>query len=138
MPVIGWFTGCLLSSFIESFSHILASLLLAFVGIKMIYESINSEEGCREEDDYFKPANLILLSFATSIDAFAAGFAFLDMETGIIMPAAAIGIITFGLSVAGTHAGSRIGLAIGKHAETAGGVVLLLISAYFILRHYIH
>ena len=99
----------------------------------MIYESIHHEEGCREEDDYFKPWNLILLSIATSIDALAAGFAFSHLDTGIFFPAAVTGIITFVLSMAGTHAGRRIGDLAGRHAETAGGAVLLIISLLILL-----
>lgn len=134
MPIIGWLAGSLLSSFIESFSHIISFGLLAFVGGKMIYESLHSEDGCRDEDDYFKLSNLLMLSIATSIDALAAGFTFSYLNSGIIFPAAATGIITFGLSTIGTHAGCRIGTLSGRYAETAGGIVLMLIAVVILLR----
>ena len=91
MPVIGWVAGTMLSSVIESFSHIISFGLLAFIGGKMVWESLKSEEGCRDADEYFKPLSLLMLSVATSIDALAAGFTFAHLNTGIILPAMVTG-----------------------------------------------
>ena len=134
MPIIGWLAGSFLSSVIESFSNFISFGLLAFVGGKMIYESISSEEGCRDADDYFKLSNLVMLSIATSIDALAAGLAYSHLDSGIMFPAAVTGIITFLFSSAGTHAGARIGTMAGRHAETAGGIVLLIISIVLLVK----
>lgn len=133
MPIAGWLAGDLLSSFIASCSHFIAAGLLAIIGGKMIYESITSEEGCREPDSYFKIGSLLLLSLATSIDAFAAGFAFHHIDSGIFFPASVTGIITFIMSTAGAHAGSKIGIYAGRHAETAGGAVLIIIAVVVML-----
>ena len=137
MPLAGWLAGHAVRAWAESFSHYISFGLLVFVGSKMIYESVTAEEGCRDEEDYFKPATLLLLAVATSLDALAAGFAYSDLETGIFLPAAVTGIITFILSAAGTHAGSRVGNAAGRHAETAGGIILLVIAAVILLRELI-
>jgi len=134
MPVIGWATGNLLSEWIKSFSHIISFALLSFVGGKMLYESLSSEEGCRDPEEYFKIPTLLFLAIATSIDALAAGFAFSHLDAGILMPAIVTGIITFILSAAGTHAGCRIGNLFGRHAETAGGVVLIIIGISILVK----
>ncbi|MBI9105570.1 MAG: manganese efflux pump [Spirochaetales bacterium] len=134
MPVIGWAAGNILSGYIKSFSHILSFILLAFVGGKMIYESLQAGEGCRGADEYFKIQTLLFLAIATSLDALAAGFAFSHLETGIFMPAVVTGIITLVLSMAGTRAGCRIGNLFGRHAETAGGGVLVIIGFIILLK----
>lgn len=134
MPIIGWAAGTLLSGVIESFSHIISFALLSFIGGKMIYESLKSEEGCRDPDDYFKLSTLLLLAIATSIDALAAGFAFAHLDTGILFPAAVTGIVTFIMSVAGTHAGNRIGMYAGRYSETGGGIVLIIIGISILVR----
>ncbi|MEG0664754.1 MAG: manganese efflux pump, partial [Clostridia bacterium] len=40
MPLIGWALGISFESYIKSFDHWIALILLSFLGIKMIYESI--------------------------------------------------------------------------------------------------
>ncbi len=135
MPIIGWFAGNILSLFMAVVTRWISFGLLGFVGVKMMVESIKSEEGCRDPDDYFNFRILLMLSVATSIDAMAAGLSYSSMGYGIVFPALITGVVTLIISAFGAHAGKRIGLSLGQHAETAGGGVLVLIAVIMLLRN---
>ena len=40
MPVIGWLLGMQFISYIEKYDHIIAFVLLAFIGVKMIIDAV--------------------------------------------------------------------------------------------------
>jgi len=82
MVLAGWFSISFFKKYILNFDHWIAFLLLCFVGIKMLKEGFKKEKDGEEKTDYGSIKWLILLSFATSIDAFRClccrGFFFID------------------------------------------------------------
>ena len=135
MPILGFYGGVAVESFIQKYDHWVAFLLLAFVGGKMIRESFcleNSEEGfC----DPSRGKTLIMLSVATSVDAAAVGFSFAALGMPVLGPAVLIGIICLAFSAFGVFLGDRIGSLIGPWAERVGGVMLILIGLKIVLDH---
>src|SRR5512135_928054 len=93
MPVIGWFAGTTIVRYISAYDHWVAFGLLAFVGIRMIrsgFELTSSEQ----KNDPSRGWTLVLLAFATSIDALAVGFSLGMVGVTIWYPAVVIGIVT--------------------------------------------
>ena len=74
MPIIGWYFGLTFRIYIERFAPVIAFLLLAIIGIKMIIESQDSSED--KSDNYDKLSVILILAIATSIDALAVGISF--------------------------------------------------------------
>lgn len=74
----------------------MASILLAFIGAKMIYESRRESEG-EEKDNPFATPRLMLLSVATSLDALAVGVSFSLLGVSLLTTVAVIGLVTFSL-----------------------------------------
>jgi len=93
-PVFGWFIGISLKDLIASFDHWVAFVLLATIGAKMIFEGWRHEEE-RKQFDPMKPAVLISISVATSIDALVVGLSFGVLDTTIGLPVFIIGSVTF-------------------------------------------
>ena len=136
MPTIGWYLGRQFYQQIGFLDHWIAFALLAFIGLKMIWEAYRGRNAAEKPCDYkINFGELIVLSIATSIDALAAGitFAFLDME--ILPVAVAIGCITFLISFAGVAIGQRFGVRFRSKAEYFGGAVLVLIGLKILLEH---
>ncbi|MCC8135630.1 MAG: manganese efflux pump MntP family protein [Ruminococcus sp.] len=134
MPLIGYFLGSQFASYITSFSHWVAFVLLGFICGKLIYVAVHEdgeEEGGAEYKFDFK--ELIILSIATSIDALAVGIVFATEETNVALSVCLIGIITAVLSFAGVIIGNKFGSKYEKKAEIAGGVVLVLIGVKLLL-----
>ena len=119
MPVIGWAAGLALADLISSIDHWVAFGLLAFIGAKMIYEGTRKDAENHDSAD-FKLHTLLVLAVATSIDALMVGFSFAFLHTSILLPIAAIGTVTFGLSFVGFYFGSGLGKRFGHRIEIAG------------------
>ena len=136
MPVIGWAAGRSVIGLIQSFDHWVAAGMLVFVGGKMIVEAFRKEEDlvC-EAKDRSKGWPLVLLSFATSLDALAVGLSFGALGVPVLLPAAIIGVVCFSVTLAGARIGPVIGRLAGEWAEAAGGVVLILIAVKILFDH---
>lgn len=136
MPLVGWMLGNSFKSYIESFDHWVAFVLLCFIGGKMIYEAFQVEDddcGC------FDIKELLIMAIATSIDALAVGIAFaidgIDTWTNILLAILIIGVTTFVLSAIGVLIGHKFGAVYKTKAEFAGGVILILIGLKILLEH---
>ena len=135
MFTIGWFVGQTIVELIESFDHWVAFGLLAFIGIRMIWESFRSEAGEHKTVDTTKGSTLIILSLATSIDSLAVGFSFAFINSNTYVAALIIGMVAFLISVIGFRVGIRIGEWLGRWAEILGGIILVGIGIRVLLTH---
>jgi len=133
MPVIGWFLGNTVQSYVEMYDHWIALILLSYVGIKMIYESFGKSNEAKQNPS--KGRNLIILSVATSIDALAVGFTLAMLNVSIWYPCIIIGVVTGILSIIGIQLGARLGLRFGKTMELLGGLVLIAIGIRILIQH---
>lgn len=128
MPVIGWFMGQGIRSFVEDWAHWIAFVLLAFIGLKMLKEAFEQDDDAEcGLADPTKGASLIMLSVATSIDALAVGVTLSMLNVSIWLPAVIIGIVCFGFSAGGMHVGRILANSgkLSQFAEILGGAVLL-------------
>ena len=78
MPFVGFYLGTFFESYISSFDHWVAFLLLCYIGGKMLYETFTGEEDSNVCEVVCKLniKELLLLAIATSIDALAVGITF--------------------------------------------------------------
>jgi len=134
MPVIGWLIGLSFSFLITPIDHWIAFGLLSFIGGRMIYESLQSEESEKK----FNPLDtgtLITLSLATSIDALAVGLGFAVLKDSIALAVTAIGFITFFLAFAGVFIGHKCGNLFANKIEILGGAILIFIGSRILFLH---
>lgn len=148
MPLIGWALGISFEGYIKVFDHWIALILLLFLGIKMIYESIKGEHEDEValditqdnmqsdlDDSDIEIKDLIILSVATSIDALAVGVSFAFLNISIIPVVSAIAIITFIVCSIGVLIGKQIGPILKNYAEIIGGVILIIIGLNILNEH---
>jgi putative Mn2+ efflux pump MntP len=136
MPVLGWAAGERIIGYIEYFDHWVAFALLIGAAGHMILGSFRSQkEAGQRKSDPTKGVSLLVLSIATSLDALAVGLSLAALHVAIVFPAAVISLIAFGLTVAGMKLGPLFGRMVGKRAELAGGVVLILIGIKILTDH---
>ncbi len=137
MPALGYFLGKSFEGFITAIDHWVSFGLLCFIGGKMLFDAIGSgreapPSGNAARLDY---KELLLLAFATSIDALAAGITLAFTGTNITLAAAVIGITAFVFSVIGVPAGRKFGCGFGDKASAAGGIILIAIGTKILLEH---
>ncbi|MFO7730957.1 MAG: manganese efflux pump MntP family protein [Spirochaetia bacterium] len=137
MPVLGWLGGVYLRDAISAWDHWIAFGLLTAIGLKMIYEGRQTNNGCPAPDEsaIMHPGRLLLLAIATSIDALAIGLSFSILGYPIIIPALIIGSITFFMSFLGMKAGEKLYELLEDKVEYAGGLILIVIGITTLLEH---
>lgn len=136
MPAVGWLLGKQFESYITSYDHWIAFMLLAVIGGKMIWEALGKGESCENcGGDALNLKELTVLALATSIDALAVGITFAFLKVSILRSVTVIGLTTFALSILGVVLGNRFGSRYQKKAELTGGVILILIGVKILLEH---
>ena len=134
MTLIGWAAGTGLTGLIAGFDHWVAFLLLAIIGAKMIHEGLENE-GEEEPISVLRFVPVMILSLATSIDAFAVGVSFAFLHENVLVPALIIGLVAFIFSCAGVLSGMRLKTFLGKRIEIIGGLILILIGLNILVSH---
>jgi len=134
MAALGWLAGRRVVNLISEYDHWLAFILLALIGGRMIWESFHHKDK-RRQIDISKGLLLVTLAVATSIDALAVGLSFAFLKVNIVAACLIIGVVAFGVTIAGFILGARIKKGLGKYAEAVGGVILVAIGVRVLLSH---
>ena len=166
MPLIGYYiTGIIADAFVETFERISAwvsFVLLAFLGGKMLFESIRELLAAKQERDEkdretqgacpcsrenalkkecvgLSFGGLIVQAVATSIDALAVGVTLqmAKMHGGLALGAwgasGLIGVITLGMALTAVYIGKILGNKLADKAGFFGGLVLLAIGVKILI-----
>jgi putative Mn2+ efflux pump MntP len=133
MLIIGWYAGVNILDLISDYDHWVAFFLLAFIGSRMIYESIRKESTRLISSLSIKV--LLVLSIATSIDALAVGLSLSLLKVSATIPAITTGVVTFFLSFFGVYIGGRFGSILKNRVESLGGLILISIGLKILLEH---
>ena len=134
MPIIGYCLAMLFADKITAYDHWIAFALLCFLGVKMIVDSFRKDK-CTIGEPSLKPATMLTLAVATSIDAMAVGASFAFLKVDIVKAIVLIGVSTLVISMLGVKIGNVFGTKLKSKAEAAGGIILLLIGANILLSH---
>ena len=124
-----------------AYDHWIAFTLLAFLGGKMIYEARflpGDEDEPNAPNDPTKSLTLVVLAFATSVDALAVGASLALLRVKIALPSLIIGVVTAIFAVLGAQLGQRFGQSFGKKVEIAGGLALVAIGLRILIDHLMH
>lgn len=134
MPILGWILGNSFKIYIEAFDHWIAFLILLFLGSRMIYQQITSND----EFKCFDPTNyrtLAGLAIATSIDAMAVGITFGLIQISLYTAALVIGLTSFTLSFLAIYLASRFKQNFKFPFEFVGGTILIIIGLKILIEH---
>ena len=134
MPLLGWLAGATIAFLIHRFAHLVAFILLAAIGGKMIYDGC-SKDHPRQKVDPTRGWVLLGLAVATSIDALAAGFSISLLRSPILFASVIIGLVCFVMTALGMVFGKALARLLGNKAEIAGGLVLIIIAVKILVEH---
>ncbi len=142
MPLIGYFAGRAISSFIDQYAGIITFVILGFIGGKMIWDAFH-EDPNEENETAVKKGPVLTISvlffqaIATSIDALAVGVSFAALSVNVVFAAIAICCTTAACCTVALLIGRRFGAMLGSKATIIGGVVLILIGLKELLSHFL-
>jgi len=134
MTTLGWVLGGSIIHYVASWDHWMAFVLLGYVAYKLLKSGLTQDCEAFQQNPS-KGKTMVLLSVATSIDAFAVGLSIAFMQIPILFSVLAIGVVSALLSIIGLFAGHRLSCQFGKRMEIVGGLVLLFIAFRVVLTH---
>jgi len=135
MPFLGWSLSIQFSKNIQQFGHIIAFIVLSFIGVKMLIDANKDDYQDKVCDLTFNYQETILLAIATSIDALAVGVTFsFIVNINVIVAIIIIGIITFIFSMFGVVIGNKFVGKFGKYSQVLGGLILIILGSKFLLQ----
>lgn len=144
VTAIGYCVGAETIDLVDEYDHWVVLILLVAVGGHMIYDAFARArygqqikwykgEGATLTLRYF--SYLLMMGFATSIDALALGFSFSFMSIPIHLYALVIGIVTALASGFAFYVGCKIPFKWISWAELFGGWVLIGIGVKVLIEH---
>ena len=136
-PVIGGLVGLSLKNLIQSIDHWVAFILLAIVGIKMIFDGIRHKPNV-PRGNLLLLRNLITMGVATSIDAVVVGIGFGLLGVNLWLAGLIIGFTTFVVATTGVLLGAHFSQLTRLRLEIVAGVVLIGIGVRILVEHLIN
>jgi putative Mn2+ efflux pump MntP len=135
MALIGSVLGSSFGAYLAAWDHWLAFIVLAGLGAKMIWEAFQSHEASETRADAFAFGTMLLLAFATSVDALAVGVTLPLLGAPVGRACAVIGLITALLSTLGLFLGRHFGERLGRRVDLFGGALLIVLGLKILLEH---
>ena len=137
MPLIGWLCVHTIVNIFTSFQKFIpwiALLLLLYIGGKMLADGIKNRDGNVEAPAVGIGA-LMVQAVATSIDALSVGFTITDYNFSMALVASLIiGLVTYGICLAGLKIGKTAGTRLAGKASILGGIILIIIGIEIFLK----
>ena len=124
MPILGYIIGSLFTKNITSYNQYIAFGILFIIGLNMLLDSCKSNSF--KSNTSFK--EMLFLSIATSIDAFAIGVSFSVLKMHILSSSIIIGLITFFISSFGCFIGYKFGKKFESISTIVGGTILIAMA----------
>ena len=138
MPLFGWGLGLAFSEPFKRIDHWIAFALLAFLGLRLLWEGLKGADDDEEPSGPSKGSvglSLLVSAFATSIDAAAAGVTLPLLGVAVPIACFVIGATTGLICMLGYMVGSKVSSLAGKRAEVVGGVVLVGLGVKILVEH---
>ncbi len=135
MFAAGWYLGSAIQRLLSASDHWIAFVLLVLVGGNIIRGSFAKGASARPATDPTSGWQLVVLSFATSVDALAVGISVALIGTSVTAAAFAIGLTAAAFTVTGMVLGRRIGRMWGRRVELLGGIILIVIGLKIVWDH---
>ena len=130
MPLLGYFAGTLFASYVDSFAGYLTAGIFFVLAVKIAYDNMKKEP--ENQVDKAKATltfvMIILQALLTSIDAFAVGITFINLNFSVYIAVGIIAGVTFILIACALIFGKYLGKVFDKYAEWAGAVILFALA----------
>ncbi len=133
--LVGLIVGSLMLSKIQYFELLAAFFIVAVVGVKMIWESTKKTHQAHVFDINDKKV-IAALSVATGLNALSMGVVAAILAFPFYSLALIVAIPVFALTYFGLASGQNLGLQFAHRASSFGGVLLLLVAFFFLMKFF--
>lgn len=129
MPLLGFYFGHILLNFIPLNPDIIVFIVLSFVGIEMIIESLKKEEIVKKT----RLVDLLFFGLAVSMDSFSVGVGLNAISHKKIICSIVFCLTSFIFTYIGLILGSKINQIVGRISTIIGGIALIIIGLLYLL-----
>lgn len=129
MPLLGLKIGKIILNLIKIKPDIIVFIVLLFIGIEMITETVKKEE----EVKIMTLKEQILFGLAVSIDSFSVGIGLEAITTNYILSVSIFSLSSYIFTYIGLILGKKINNIIGKISTLIGGIILILIALIYVI-----
>lgn len=129
MPLLGFYIGRVLLNFIPLNPDFIVFVVLSFVGLEMIIESLKKEELVKKT----KLLDILLFGLAVSMDSFSVGIGLNVVSKNKILCSCCFSLTSYLFTYLGLNLGKKINQLIGKISTIVGGIVLIMIGITYLL-----
>ncbi len=146
MPLIGLSLGYTAGKILGLWASWLGAAVLAYVGTTFFMEGYREvkqySEGfvqarkllaAREAGTDYGEKNLLLLTASVSMDALATGFTLGTTQVPILLTVIIMGMTAGVMTMIGFRSGKILGSLVGRYAQMAGGVILIVLAVKILL-----
>lgn len=128
MPILGLIVGKLFLKIFPINSDLIVFIVLFFIGIQMIIESIKQEKIEKKSS----LIELFIFGLAVSIDSFSVGIGLGSISNHYLLCASLFSISSFMFTYLGLNLGKFISQVIGKISTIIGGAILIIIGLIYL------
>lgn len=128
LPLLGYLIFTPFIKYVEKIDHWIVLILLCYIGIGMIKDSIKQKDEIKENSEKFTIKVLLIESIATAIDALSVGIALPDFSINPYLSCLIICLCTTLVCIIGHMMGKKIALLLKDKALMLGGITLILIG----------
>lgn len=133
MPLLGYLAFTPFIKYVEKVDHWIVLVLLGYIGIGMIKESLEKQETIEEKTEQFTIKVLFTESIATAIDALSVGIELPNLVLNPYVSCLVICVCTFIVCIIGHSLGKKIAMLLKNKALLLGGIVLIAIGVKEVL-----
>ena len=123
MPLIGLSFGSFLDSISFINLHIIASIILIYIGIDLIISNFKEEEKLT-----ITLLGFLMFGLSVSLDSLTVGIGLKAITNNYLESAIVFSLSSFLFTILGLTLGNIIGHKIGAYSKTIGGLILIIIS----------
>lgn len=130
ITLVGFWAGKHILSYISSYDHWVAFILLFAVGLRMLWDALKKQDLHDPEVviEGHSPLKLLIVSLATSIDALGIGLGLGVADKPIAFYIPGIALSAFAATLLGLRFGATLRRRVGGALEAVGGLVLIAFS----------
>ena len=129
MPLIGYFVGSIIFDYINFKIDYIASFLLFIIGIDMILSSLKDKDILFLENIF----SFMIFGLSVSIDSFTVGVGLNTINSNYLEVSFMFMLCSFIFTYIGLFFGNKLNSRFGNISTIIGGLLLILMSVYYVL-----
>lgn len=129
MPLIGLLIGNIIISKINFNPDIIVGVILFLIGLEMTISSFKD----KKEPILYSTYGYFIFGLSVSIDSLTTGIGLMGITSHPLLASIIFALTSFCFTYLGLNLGNFLNIKYGKIATTIGGIILILVSIFYIV-----